>query len=69
MFIAEKSQKKKLFSGYAPDTDSEAGTLTTNSPTDWTEKHQLSGQTVAAHSDVKAKGLGLMKRQPSGRNA
>ncbi|PVD34427.1 hypothetical protein C0Q70_05700 [Pomacea canaliculata] len=52
--------------GYAPDTDSEAGTLTTNSPTDWTEKHQLSGQTVAAHSDVKAKGLGLMKRQPSG---
>ncbi|XP_076446026.1 uncharacterized protein LOC143283684 isoform X2 [Babylonia areolata] len=33
--------------GYVPDTDSETGTLTTNSPTEWTEK-QLNANLAAA---------------------
>ena len=31
-----------FFAGYFPDTDSEVGTLTANSPSEWTEKHGMS---------------------------
>ncbi|XP_067663713.1 microtubule-associated tumor suppressor candidate 2 homolog isoform X3 [Haliotis asinina] len=34
--------------GYVPDTDSEAGTLTTNSPLDWMEKHVGIGPTLSS---------------------
>lgn len=45
------SEIDDLFSfptGYVPDTDSEAGTLTTNSPLDWMEKHVGIGPTLSS---------------------
>lgn len=36
-----------IFTGYAPDTDSERGTLTINSPLDWAEKMAQSSDSMA----------------------
>lgn len=55
-----------VFLGYVPDTDSEAGTLTTNSPTDWAEKHShLLGHVTSGSLDVRQKtGASLGKARP-----
>lgn len=50
--------------GYVPDTDSEAGTLTTNSPTDWTEK-QLHANFAATNSDSRQKTSASVKSKQS----
>ncbi|KAL8596555.1 hypothetical protein ACOMHN_059396 [Nucella lapillus] len=53
--------------GYVPDTDSETGTLTTNSPTEWTEK-QLNANLgsadprLRAHTSGKPKQLSAMAK-------
>lgn len=53
-----------LVAGYVPDTDSEAGTLTANSPTEWTEK-QLNANLAATNPDTRQKTPASVKSKQS----